>query len=255
VIVVMLSGISVPNIVASSYIQPHYNISRYQFPNSIVMVSEVQSFDISHIFIWFTGYIWLGWFCVLGLLLLAFRHPVIAIAYAPLAGFMLLNLVLGNRAIFYAAPACWFCGAWLFIPLCRAMFVRTMPAFAGLHQQKAGIVAAGMMFLAAYQASPTDYIPQPSFPKPVMSAFAMLADRVDEPFVASWWDYGHASRFLNGQPALHDGGGAKVGVTHFLRGRWRLMIYRKLRLFCAFWCAMAGIFWVSAGVMPTGFIN
>jgi len=73
-----------------------------------------------------------------------------------------------------------------------------------------------MMFLAAYQASPTDHIPPPSFPKPVMSAFAMLADSVEEPFVASWWDYGHASRFLNGQPALHDGGGAKVGVTHFL---------------------------------------
>ena len=81
--------------------------------------------------------------------------------------------------------------------ICRAMLVHTMPAFAGLHQQKAGIVAAGMMFLAAYQASPTDYIPQPSFPKPVMSAFAMLADRVDEPFVASWWDYGHASWFFS----------------------------------------------------------
>jgi len=60
--VVMLSGISVPNIMASSYIQPHYDISGVQFPNAIGMVSEVQSFDISYIFLWMTGHIWLGWF-------------------------------------------------------------------------------------------------------------------------------------------------------------------------------------------------
>ncbi|MDC6455102.1 hypothetical protein PQZ40_00805 [Alphaproteobacteria bacterium] len=141
----------------------------------------------------------------MGLFLLALRHPVIAIAYAPLAGFVLFNAVLGNRAIFYAAPAFWFGGAWLFITICRFAVTYMAPTRFAVDHGFAGTMAVVAMFGMTYLASPTDYMPQPSFPKPVMSAFAMLKDRADDPVVASWWDYGYASRFLNGAPTLHDG--------------------------------------------------
>ena len=215
VIVLLLSDIAMPNSLASSYIQPYFSQSGFRFPNLLGTVSEVQSYDISQIFLWLTGDLWLGWFCALGLFLLALRHPVIVIAYAPLAGFVLFNAVLGNRAIFYAAPAFWFGGAWLFITICRFAVTYMAPTRFAVDHGFAGTMAAVAMFGMTYLASPTDYMPQPSFPKPVMSAFAMLKDRADDPVVASWWDYGYASRFLNGAPTLHDGGGSAVGTTYF----------------------------------------
>ncbi|MDA9022849.1 dolichyl-diphosphooligosaccharide--protein glycosyltransferase subunit STT3 [Alphaproteobacteria bacterium] len=215
VIILALSDISMPNSLASSYIQPYFNQSGFLFPNGLETVSEVQSYDILQILLWLTSDIWLGWFCALGLLLLALRHPVIAIAYAPTAGFILFNAVLGNWAIFYAAPAFWFGGAWLFITICRFALPHMAPTRFAPGQGVAGMMAAVAIFGMTYLASPTHYMPQPSFPKPVMSAFALLKDRTDDPVIASWWDYGYASRFLNGAATLHDGGGSKSGVTHF----------------------------------------
>lgn len=131
-----------PNSLASSYIQPYFSQSGFLFPNGLETVSEVQSYDTPQIFLWLTGDIWLGWFCALGLLLLALRHPVIAIAYAPTASFILFNAVLGNRAIFYAAPAFWFGGSWLFITIYRFALPHLAPTRFAPSQGVAGMMAA-----------------------------------------------------------------------------------------------------------------
>jgi undecaprenyl-diphosphooligosaccharide--protein glycosyltransferase len=55
VIILALSDISMPNSLASSYIQPYFSQSGFLFPNGLETVSEVQSYDISQIFIWLTG--------------------------------------------------------------------------------------------------------------------------------------------------------------------------------------------------------
>ena len=54
-----------------------------------------------------------------GLALFTFRHPILALVYGPLVGFGLLNFLVGNRAIFYAAPILWFGVAFLLTTLGR----------------------------------------------------------------------------------------------------------------------------------------
>ena len=46
----------------------------------------------------------MGIVCLAGLALFLVRHPVIAIAFGPLAGFGLLNFLIGNRAISILLP-------------------------------------------------------------------------------------------------------------------------------------------------------
>jgi hypothetical protein len=49
--------------------------------------------------------------------------------------------------------------------------------------------------------------------------------------------------------------GAKVGVKHFFARALATDDLQETAAILRFRCAMAGIFWVGAGVMPTGFIN
>ena len=66
-----------------------------------------------------TGSALVSVFCMLGMAFWAVRHPVMAVAYAPLAGFALFTIVLGNRALFYSAPFFWFGGAYLAVLIIR----------------------------------------------------------------------------------------------------------------------------------------
>ena len=50
------------------------------------------------------------------------RHPVIAVAYAPLAGFALLNYIIGGRAVFYSAPMIWFGATFLMTTSTRYIY-------------------------------------------------------------------------------------------------------------------------------------
>ena len=64
-----------------------------------------------------------------------FRHPVIAIAYGPLVAFGLLNLVIGNRAIFYSAPIM----GWRRIPdNDNARFIAANLSEGGMHSTRPG---------------------------------------------------------------------------------------------------------------------
>ena len=77
---------------------------------------------------------------------------------------------------------------------------------------------AGLAMLVAWANSPTSYIPRPSFAKPVLEGFASLksSTKPDEAIVATWWDYGYASRFFNDLPTVHDGGTQATPRTHFV---------------------------------------
>ena len=75
--------------------------------------------------------------------------------YMPVvAGFVWLNYVLGNRAIFYAAPAFWFGGAWVVMALARYACARL--GAAGSARQQAAVTAMAVCLAAgtAYGASP-----------------------------------------------------------------------------------------------------
>ncbi|MGC6439365.1 MAG: hypothetical protein ACON4Q_01840 [Candidatus Puniceispirillaceae bacterium] len=223
----LISGVSLPNFFPSSYLGDDIVFGQLIFPDTHKTITELSIVPLSKILMNATGHIMLGVFCVIGLGLWALRHPVIAVAYGPLAAFGLLNFLIGNRAIFFSAPILWFGGAWLAITITRYVGVMAEQQFGGEKASETVKRLFGFQWLPAtiggvaclfisWQASPTEYVPRPSFPKPIMAAFEAIDANVqdEQAVVASWWDYGYASMLFNGQPTLHDPGLQTTPTTH-----------------------------------------
>ena len=121
----------------------------------------------------------MGIVCLAGLALFLVRHPVIAIAFGPLVAFGLLNFLIGNRAIFYSAPIMWFGAAFLMTTAARFIAANlSEDGYVDCRNQIATIFAVGLAMLVAWVNSATDYVPRPSFPKPVLEGFASLKTTV-----------------------------------------------------------------------------
>ena len=210
------------NIFGSSYLKQVIAAGDFIFPNTFQTITEIKRISLQAICDSVTGSIEMAFVCFTGLTLFLVRHPVISISYGPLVAFLLLNFIIGNRAIFYSAPIIWFGGAFLITITARFLADQlTSHLDAGQRHQKgqvAGMIAASLTIVVAWVSSPTDYVPRPSFPKPVLEGLASLRTTVDpeRAVVATWWDYGYASMFLNELPTLHDGGSQTTPTTHFV---------------------------------------
>jgi dolichyl-diphosphooligosaccharide--protein glycosyltransferase len=218
-IFLIIADISFANPLGSAYLKEVIREGDLIFPNTFQTITEIQSVSLSQIFIDATGSIEMGLVCLAGLAMFAVRHPVIAIAFGPLVTFGFLNFIIGNRAIFYSAPMLWFGAAFLVTTLAR--FIAVNLSKAGWTVQRDRIAAtagASLAMVVAWINSPTDYVPQPSFPRPVLEGLASLKDIANpqNAVVATWWDYGYASMFLNELPTLHDGGSQTTPTTHFV---------------------------------------
>ena len=122
ILFILLSGVQIVDIDGSAYIQESFATGALQFPNVLTTVSEVTEIDLRNMLLQITGSIGLGIIGLAGMVLWAVRHPIYAIALGPLAVFAMLNFVIGNRAIFYSAPAIWFGLAFIIITACRTCY-------------------------------------------------------------------------------------------------------------------------------------
>ena len=218
-IFIAISGISFFNPLDSVYFREVILNNSFIFPNTFNTITEMRSVSFEQTLVNATGSMEMGIVCLTGLAMFFVRHPVIAIAYGPLVAFGLLNFVIGNRAIFYSAPMMWFGAA--FIMTTTARFIAVSISEAGnmpRRDQAATIIAASLAMVVAWVNSPTDYMPRPSFPKPVIEGLASLKTTADpaNSVVATWWDYGYASMFFNGLPTFHDGGTQTSPSTYFV---------------------------------------
>ena len=118
----LLSGVQIVDISDSAYIKESFATGALQFPNVLTTVSEVNQIDFRNMLLQMTGSIGLGIIGLTGMVLWAVRHPVYAIALGPLAVFAMLNFIIGNRAIFYSAPAIWFGLAFIIISCSRGCY-------------------------------------------------------------------------------------------------------------------------------------
>ena len=214
-----LSGVTSFNPLTSTYLKDVLVSNSFIFPNTFQTITEVRQVSFSQILGSATGSIEMGIVCLTGLALFLIRHPVIAIAYGPLVAFGLLNFIIGNRAIFYSAPIMWFGAAFLMTTTARFVAANLSEVgYAPRRDQAATILAASVAMIVAWVNSPTDYVPRPSFPKPVLEGLASLKTTADpaNSVVATWWDYGYASMFFNDLPTFHDGGSQTTPTTHFV---------------------------------------
>lgn len=214
-----LADITLFNPFGSNYLQHAISFEKFLFPNTFHTITEIKQLSLHAIITNISSSVWLGLIGLVGLAMFAIRHPVMAVAFSLLVAFGLLNFVIGNRAIFYSAPMLWFGVAFLINTLAGFIATRLACTDATTRRNQIAItVGSCIAMIIAWGNSPTNYVPQPSFPKPVLDGLVSLKDLADpdNSVVATWWDYGYASMFLNELPTLHDGGSQTTPTTHFL---------------------------------------
>ena len=105
--------------------------------------------DFRNMLLQMTGSIGLGIIGLAGMVLWAVRHPVYAIALGPLAVFAMLNFIIGNRAIFYSAPAIWFGLAFIIISCGRGCYQMVLFQAGG----RQGLTQSSNLFVSGVIAS------------------------------------------------------------------------------------------------------
>ena len=135
ILVLGIAGVTPFNPLDSAYLQNSIASASFFFPNTYETITEIARVPLFMLLQNTSGSVEMGLLGILGLLLWAFRHPVLAVAYGPIAIFGLLNFVIGNRAIFYSAPMLWFGVAYLVASLCRFITTQLAPASATNEQQ------------------------------------------------------------------------------------------------------------------------
>ena len=219
VLFIAISGLDFYNPLSSGYLMTTLDVSAFKLPNTLSTITEARNLSLVATMVQATGSVELGLVCLFGLGLWALRHPVMAAAMSPLLGLALLNFVIGNRFIFYATPMMWFGLGYFLTTL--AGFIQenamTKPSSPWRHNALPSF-AAVLGLLVAWTNTPTAYVPRPTFSKEVLAGFAAVNGQYDpeSTVVATWWDYGYASTFLNNLPVLHYGGAVNTATTHFM---------------------------------------
>ena len=185
------------------------------FPNTFSTITELRQVEFAEILSRISGSVWLGAISVIGLGFWGLRHPALAIIFGPAAAFALLNFFIGNRAIFYSAPMLWFGFGWSLITIAKLASEKVQH----VQSRNAAVLLSTLAgFAAVWFASPTSYVQGPTFDKRVVEAFADMEQvtTYDNAVIATWWDYGYMSMFMNQKPTLHDGGSQTSPATYFI---------------------------------------
>ena len=200
----------------SAYLIDNFNYDGLVFPNTFDTITELTKVDFTEILSRISGSVWLGGLSVVGLAFWGLRHPALAIVFGPAAAFALLNFLIGNRAIFYSAPMLWFGFGWALITTAKLVSEKI-----GRERVKHIAIMFSVFagFAAVWIASPTSYVQGPTFDKRVVKSFAdmgKITTSYKDAVIATWWDYGYMSMFLNQMPTLHDGGAQLTPSTYFV---------------------------------------
>ena len=219
VLFIAISGLDFYNPLTSGYLMTTLDVSNFKLPNTLATVTEAKKISFAALLKQATGSIELGIICLLGIFLWAVRHPLIAAVMSPLLGLALLNFVIGNRFIFYATPIMWFGFGYFLTTLAGYIQQNIFSEKSNTWQHNAFSSFMAVIGLSvAWTNTPTDYVPKPAFTKETLTGFSAINGQFNSnsTVVATWWDYGYASTFLNNLPVLHYGGAVNTATTHFM---------------------------------------
>ena len=220
-IFVVLSGLAFKDLgIGTSYLEEKLQFGALIYPNTFDTITELRVVPFDYILSTISGSVLVGVFSLVGLALFAIRYPVLAVVYGPASVFALANFLIGNRAVFYSAPMLWFGFAFFVMVLVRLGFQYLPQIWQSKPFAKEITAFTTFIVLAAsvIVINPArDYAPNPTFPKEMMRGFsAMKGNLPENAVIATWWDYGYASRLFNDYATLHDGGAQKTPVTHYV---------------------------------------
>ena len=200
----------------SAYLINSFNYDGLVFPNAFDTITELKRVEFTEILSRISGSIWLGGLSGVGLAFWGLRHPALAIVFGPAAAFALLNFLIGNRAIFYSAPMLWFGFGWALLTTAKLVSDK----FGQERAKHIAIMSSAFAgFAAVWFASPTSYVQGPTFDKRIVKSFADMGKVTTfdkDAVIATWWDYGYMSMFMNQMPTFHDGGSQTSPTTYFV---------------------------------------
>lgn len=198
-------------------------------PNTFTTITELARIPFGDVLSNLTGDVWLGLIALIGLAGWAFVNPVVAIVFVPALMLSLLNVVFGNRVIFFSAPIIWFGIGWLILTAGRFIGHRILtpktdqatkvqPVTASISI----LIGAAIAYLSSGNPLTKPYVPDPSFRAEIIDGFrnvgaiAKQQQSNRQPIIATWWDYGYAATLFSGLPTLHDGGSQRGIPTHLV---------------------------------------
>jgi undecaprenyl-diphosphooligosaccharide--protein glycosyltransferase len=221
----LLSGADLPTPWRSAYLLDEIVEGSLTYPQTFATITEIRQISLPTALEMMTGSWLAGLFCLAGIGLFGLRYPGQAIAAAPLFGFFSLMVFLGNRAVFYSAPALWFGGAFLLAETGLLLARRAggiwpdqrVSKFTG-HINIIRLAATCLALTIALLSSPMSHLPRPSFSPQIIAALEWAGqDRKGRAAVlASWWDYGYIGQFYSGLPVLHSPGSQTRPATHYV---------------------------------------
>ena len=199
----------------STYLSNVLSYEGLVFPNAFETITELRQVAFAEILSRISGSVWLGGFSVVGLAFWGLRHPALAVVFGPAAAFALLNFFVGNRAIFYSAPMLWFGFGWMLLTAAKIVSEKLKK---DQFRNAAVLLSALSGFVVVWFSSPTTYVQGPTFDKRVVKSFADMGQVAtsDNAVIATWWDYGYMSMFMNQMPTFHDGGSQTSPTTYFI---------------------------------------
>ena len=199
----------------SAYLSDTLSREGLVFPNTYETITELRQVAFAEILSRISGSVWLGGFSLVGLAFWGLRHPALAIVFGPAATFALLNFLVGNRTIFYSAPMLWFGFGWILLTAAKIVSEKFDK---DQFRNATCFLSALAGLVVVWFSSPTTYVQGPTFDKRVVKTFADIEQftRSDNMVIATWWDYGYMSMFMNQMPTFHDGGSQTSPTTYFI---------------------------------------
>ena len=209
---ILISGVGFINPFNSIYLKTGIVSNGFTFSNTISTVTEASSANMMEILTSMTGSILISIIGIFGLFLWVLRHPTIAIAYSPLAGFFCFEYFYREQSNIL------FCSFFLvWWSLSHASYNKNVNSseshqFNKVKQAITLIFSSSIAFLMLcfiWFTSPAYQYVSPSVPAQIIKAMSFLNSKniqSKDSVVASWWDYGYASMLFNNLPTFIDPG-------------------------------------------------
>ena len=217
-IFILFSGtLSVNDMFSDVYFSEQLSFGGLMFPNAFDTIGELKSLSFIDLTTNLSGSYWLFGLGIVGLFFWGIRQPVISMVYFPIAAFILVNSIYGNRVLYYAGPLLWFGTVYAIFITARFAYSRVSQGAFRNEMITLSLSGLGSM-LVVWMVSNTNIVYAPTFSREIVQGLNNINGYrdADDKVVSTWWDYGYTSIFFNQLAVLHDGGSQTTPVTYYV---------------------------------------
>ena len=152
------------------FIQPGLEFDNFIFSNVISTVTQASGANIHEILLRMTGSVLFSIICLLGVLIWAIYHPVMAVAYAP-CWFFRFKYIFRKPCCLLFGTFFWFGGAYFAILIMKMFLYHVMSRFRNLTHNVITVFSSAVcvfLFILIWLTGPPYQFTKPSIPAPIV---------------------------------------------------------------------------------------